>query len=148
MSLEAFKLLIKLTTSKRKKDTLSHVLLSVKVRFFSDTTLLTLLFQSGTPHDEIVGNSNQLMIVSLYNSEDPCRNHYYIMVEQVMLQDSQSFKETIFLLVAVDYVFNLEYDKSVLEPLLFLQEFVLNLKEKGQRSTVYTAIASRLSRAT
>ena len=30
-SLEAFKVLIKLTTSKRKKDTLSHVFISVKV---------------------------------------------------------------------------------------------------------------------
>ena len=148
MSLEVFKLLIKLTTSKRKKDTLSHVLLSVKVRLFYDTTLLTLLFQSGTSHDEIIGNSNQPMIVSLYDSKDPSRNHYYIMVEQVMLQDTRNFKEAIFLLVAVHYVFNLEYDKSVLEPLLFLQEFVLNLKEKGRRSAVYTAITSRLSRAT
>ena len=31
ISLEAFKHLIKLTTSKRKKDTLLHILLSVKV---------------------------------------------------------------------------------------------------------------------
>ena len=30
-SLEAFKLLINLTTSKRKKDTLSHAFMSVKV---------------------------------------------------------------------------------------------------------------------
>lgn len=31
VSLEAFKLLISLTTSKKKKDTLSHALISVKV---------------------------------------------------------------------------------------------------------------------
>ena len=120
MSLEVFKLLIKLTTSKRKKDTLSHVLLSVKVRFFSDTTLLTLLFQSGTPHDDVFGNCNQPMIVSLYYSEDPSRNHLYVMVKQVLLQHTRNFKEAIFFPVTV-YVFNLEYDKSVLEPLLFIR---------------------------
>ena len=87
------------------------------------------------------------MIVSLYDSEDPSRNNYYIMVEQELLQETRSFKEAIFLLVAVHYIFNLEYDATVIEPLLFLQEFILNLKEKGRRSAVYTAITSRLSRA-
>uniref|UniRef100_A0A1X7V755 Uncharacterized protein n=1 Tax=Amphimedon queenslandica TaxID=400682 RepID=A0A1X7V755_AMPQE len=91
ISLGAFKHLIKLTTSKRKKDTLLHILLSVK---------------SGTPHDEIVGISNQPMIVSLYDSEDPSRNNYYIMVEQELLQETRSFKEAIFLLVAIHYIFN------------------------------------------
>ena len=66
----------------------------------------------------------------------------------MLLQDTQNFKEAIFLLVAVHYVLNLEYDKSVLEPLLFLQEFILNFKEKGRRSNVYTAITSQLFRAT
>ena len=44
-------------------------------------------------------------------------------------------------------MFNLEYNGAVAEPLLFLQEFLLNLRERGRRSAVYTAITSRLSRA-
>ena len=87
------------------------------------------------------------MIVLLYDSEDPSRNHYYIMVEQELVQDTHCFKEAIFLLIATHYIFNLEYDGAVAEPLLFLQEFVLKLKERGRRSAVYTAISSRLTRA-
>lgn len=70
------------------------------------------------------------------------------MVEQELLQDTRCFKEAIFLLIAAHYILNLEYDGTVSEPLLFLQEFVLNIKEKGRRSAVYTAITSRLSSAT
>jgi hypothetical protein len=82
------------------------------------------------------------MIVLLYDSEDNSRNNHYIMVEQELLQDTRNLKEVIFPLIALHYIFNLEYDGTVLESLLFLQEFILNLKEKGRHSAVYTAITS------
>lgn len=40
VSLEAFKLLISLTTSKKKKDTLSHALISVKVCNYYNTVIV------------------------------------------------------------------------------------------------------------
>ena len=69
------------------------------------------------------------------------------MVEQELVQDTYCLKEAIFLLIATHYIFNLEYNRAVAEPLLYLQEFVLKLKERGHWSEVYTAISSCLTRA-
>ena len=104
--------------------------------------------QTGTPHDEIIGNSNQPMIVVIYDVEDNTRNHYYIMVEQELLQDTHHFNETVFLLLAVHYVFDLQYNAAVFDTLLFIQEFVCQLKDrKNKHSAFYTSISTRLYRA-
>ena len=84
----------------------------------------------------------------LYDAEDHSRNHYYIMIEQMLLQDTCCMNEAVFLFLAVHYVFNLEYDTVINGSLLFLQEFVANLKEKGKHSAFYATITSRLCRAT
>ena len=121
MSLEFFKLLITFMTSK-KKDNISHILLSVKVCLLHYWYYISSVYphyRSGTPHDEIIGNSNQPMIVLLNDSEDPSRNHYHIMVEQELVQDTNCFKEAIFLLKATHYTFNIEYNGAIAEPLLF-----------------------------
>lgn len=105
------------------------------------------ILQKGTPHDEIVGQSNQPMIVVLYDVVDNNENMYYIMIEQELLLDTRSFNEAIYLLLAVHYVFNLEYNTVVHEVMLFLQEFVCLLKSKTTKhSAVYTSITSRLFR--
>ena len=87
------------------------------------------------------------MIVCLYDAEDQSRNHYYIMIEQILLQDTHCLNEAVFLFLAVHYVFNLEYDVVINGSLLFLQEYVANLKEKGKRPATYATITSRLFRA-
>ena len=63
-----------------------------------------------------------------------------IMIEQMLLQDTRL---AVYLLLAVHYIFNLEYHGVILDSLLFLQEFVLELKEKGKWSAFYTTITSR-----
>ena len=102
----------------------------------------------GTPHNEIIGSTNQPMIVLMYDCEDSSRNDYFIMIEQELLLKTSHFDEAIFLLLAVHYVFDLEYDSSVYDTLLFLQEFVCKLKGGKKRSAVYSAITTRLYRAT
>ena len=87
------------------------------------------------------------MIVLMYDVVDSSGNVYYIMIEQELILDTRSFEEAIFLLLAVHYVFNLQYCTIVHDVLLFLQEFVCKLKSKGKHSAVYTANATKLFRA-
>ena len=88
------------------------------------------------------------MIVLMYDIEDSSRNHYYIMIEQELLQDTHHCDEAIFLLLAVHYIFNLEYNGTVSDSMLFIQEFVCKLKDtKCKHSAVYTNVTSRLYRA-
>ena len=88
------------------------------------------------------------MVVIVYDVDDPRSNHYYIMIEQELFQESRSFNQSLYLLLAVHYVFNLEYNSSAYGALCFLQEFVLNLKDKKVKHTPsYTAVTSRIYRA-
>ena len=51
-----------------------------------------------------------------------------------------------FLLLSVHYVFNLEYDTCVLEPLLFLQEFVAGIKDTSIKySALFSSVTSRMT---
>ena len=59
------------------------------------------------------------------------------MIEQVMLHDTPDFTQALFLLLAVHYVFNLEYDTCVQEPLLFLQEFVAGIKDTSNKHSAF-----------
>ena len=69
------------------------------------------------------------VIVVLKDMDDSSQDRYYIMIEQVMFNDTPDFTHALFLLLAVHYVFNLEYNVSVQKPLLFLQEFVAGIKD-------------------
>ena len=101
----------------------------------------------GTPHDEIIGSTNQPMIVVMFDSEDSSRNEYFVMIEQQLLVKTNDFRKSIFLLIAVHYVFDLEHDSTVGDTLLFLQELVCDLKGgKTKHSAVYSAISTRLYR--
>ena len=60
------------------------------------------------------------------------------MIEQELVVETNCFDEAIFLLLAVHYVFNLEYNASVSDTLVFIQEFVCKLKvSKTKHSPVY-----------
>ena len=45
-------------------------------------------------------------------------NEYFVMIEQQLLVKTNDFRESIFLLIAVHYVFDLEYDSAVGDTLL------------------------------
>ena len=71
----------------------------------------------GTPHDEIIGSTNQPMTVVMFDSEDSTRNEYF-MIEQQILVNTNDSRESIFLLIAVLYVFELEYMTQLLVTLV------------------------------
>ena len=51
----------------------------------------------------------------MYNSQDGSHNDYYVMIEQELLLKTSHFDdhEVVFLLLAVHYIFDLEYDSTV-----------------------------------
>jgi len=50
------------------------------------------------------------------------------------------------MLLAAHYIFNIQYDSLVQSPLLFLQEFVVGIKEDSIKHTAhYTNIVSHIS---
>lgn len=78
-------------------------------------------------------------------TDDSSNNHFYIIVEQQLLQKTRNFVEVLYLLLAVHYVFNLEYEATNQSALYLLQEFVCKLKHKKVKQTaVYTAMTSHL----
>ena len=79
--------------------------------------------------------------------EEALEDRFYIMTEGEMLCDCSSFSQAMFLQLAVHYVFNLQYDPTVYEPLLFLQEFVANVDDKfAKHSASFVSISSAISR--
>lgn len=83
------------------------------------------------------------MIVVMYDSEDSSRNKYFIMIEQELVIETIIFDEAVFLLLAIHYILDLEYDALVSDTLLFLQEFVCKVKgAKKKHSPVYSAIST------
>ena len=54
-------------------------------------------------------------IVLMYNSQDGSHNDYYVMIEQELLPKTSHFDnhEVVFPLLAVHYIFDLEYDSTV-----------------------------------
>ena len=62
------------------------------------------------------------MIEMMYDVEEASDNVYYIMIKQDLTQEAHNFTDAIFLLVAVHYVFNMEYKAEVHDMLLFIQE--------------------------
>lgn len=82
------------------------------------------------------------------DSEDSTSNEYFIMIEQDLLLKTARFDEALFLLLAVHYVFDLQYDVKVKEILTFLQEYVSKLKcGKVNLTATYAAVSTRLLRA-
>ena len=57
------------------------------------------------------------MIVVVFDSKDSSRNEYF-MIELQLLVKTNDFRESIFLLIAVHYVFDLEYMTQLLVTLV------------------------------
>jgi len=154
--------LVTLTTSrgkgkgKGKKDT-SRDLAAIQqrlvysVKVYMEYAIMCYCYvssQKGTPFREITPPTESPVIVILRDLDDEVRDQFYVMVENIKLHDNEDFTGALFTLIAAYYVFNIEYDTLVQSPLLFLQEFVLGIKEESTRHTAhYANIVSRISQA-
>ena len=102
--------------------------------------------QKGTPLGEITPPTETPVIIILKDLHDEARDQFFIMVENIRLHDNEDFTAALFTPLAAHYVFNIQYDSLVQSPLLFLQEFVVGIKEDSIKHTAhYANIVSRIS---
>ena len=102
--------------------------------------------QRGTPSTEINPPHNHPIIVVMKDIDDSSLDRFYIMVENVTMNDTADFTQALFMLLAVHYIFNLEYNSRVKEPLYFLQEFVARVKDTSvKHSAHFTSVCSRIT---
>ena len=68
------------------------------------------------------------------------QDRFYVKIEEEVLHDTTDFTQALFLLLAVHYIFNFQYDHQVQEPLLFLQEFVACMKDASVKHTAFYSV--------
>ena len=77
--------------------------------------------------------------------DDSSLDRFYVMVKNVM-NDTADFTQALFMLLAFHYIFILEYNSRVKEPLYYLQEFVARVKDTSvKHSAHFTSICSRIT---
>ena len=98
--------------------------------------LLLYFAQKGTPLAEINPPTNHPIIIAMMDVHDDShlQDQFYVMIEEEVLHDTTDFTQALFLLLAVHYVFNLQYDHQVQE---FLQDFVACMKDTSVKHTAF-----------
>ena len=73
---------------------------------------------------------------------------YYILVEQMALCETSTFKKALFLWFSTHYVFHLSYAPTISDFCTFFQEFIFGLPAKGKRCTSYLTTATDIQQFT
>ena len=97
------------------------------------------LFQRGTPAKEAIDPSNnQPHIVRFVDASGDIPPSYFIAVEQQLLLECRNIQCAVFLMLAVYYVFNIEYCVKVKDVLYFIQDRVLSFPDHSMKlSSLY-----------
>ena len=70
---------------------------------------------------------------------------YFLAIEQELLIECKCMSNAIFTMLAVHFVFNIEYNHQVKDVLYFLQDKVLGFPDPGfKKSSVYMSISSAI----
>ena len=102
--------------------------------------------QRGTPPKEAIDKNNNFPhIVRFVDSDDDIRTQYYIAVEQDLHMECKNMTSAIFLLLAMHYVFNIQYHPKIHDVLYFIQERVLGLTDNVRKSTQYLSFTSAIA---
>ena len=68
---------------------------------------------------------------------------YFVAIEQRVLIECKSLERAIFIMLAVHYVFNMEYHPVVKDVLYFLQQKLLELADNARKnSSMYLSVSS------
>ena len=102
--------------------------------------------QRGTPHDEAVDQyNNQPHIVRFVDATGDIPPLYFIAMEQQLMIECRDIESTIFILLAVHFVFNMEYNPKVKDIMYFFQDKVLNCADSAfKKSSMYLCISSAI----
>ena len=70
---------------------------------------------------------------------------FFVAIEQELVVECRCMPNAIFIMLAVHFVFNLEYNRNVKDVLYFLQERVLGFPDPlYKKSAVYMSISSAI----
>ena len=69
---------------------------------------------------------------------------YFVVVERLVLDDSEEFIDAVTALISAYFTFNIEYPRPLYAAFIFLQHFVLKLKDSQPVPPVVTRLLSSL----
>ena len=90
-------------------------------------------------------NNNFPHIVRFIDSDCDIPSQYFIAVEQALHVECKNIVASIFILMSIYYVFNIEYHPKIRDLLYFIQEHMLGLKDDTRRSAQYLSFTAAIS---
>lgn len=102
--------------------------------------------QRGTPPREAIDpTNNQPHIVRFIDSVENLPPLYFVAIEQQLVIECRDIDCAIFTLLAVHFVFNMEYNQKVKDIMYFLQEKVLGYVDPCfKKSSMYMNVSSAI----
>ena len=98
------------------------------------------------PLEEAVDTSNnQPHIIQFVDTADENFSpQYFIVIEQTLFIECKTIKNALFILFAVHYVFNLEYNVRVKDFYRFIQEYIMGIPDGSKRSVNFANICTSI----
>ncbi len=88
---------------------------------------------------EVPQNFPYLVLVS-----ENTHHQLYVVVERLVLHECTSFLKGLKSLISVYFTFNIEYPKALYATLIFLQHFVVNIRDKQRVPQAVVRLVSSL----
>ena len=89
-------------------------------------------------------NNNFPHIVRVIDETQDVQDKYFIAVEGTLLLECRDLVNSIFQLLSVHYVFNIQYHPKTENILLFLQEKMLGLSANGRKNPKYLSFTAAI----
>lgn len=102
--------------------------------------------QHGTPTEEVIDRSNNFPYIMSFSEDDSdIPAQHFVVIEQLPLIECRGYQTAIFVLIAVHFVFNIEYHVHVKDVLYFLQDKVMGFNDpKYRKSPMYSNVSSAI----
>ena len=103
--------------------------------------------QHGTPTKEVIDKSNNFPYIMSFTEDDSdIPAQHFVVVEQLPLIECRSYHTAIFILLAVHFVFNIEYHAHTKDMLYFLQEKVMGFSDPMyQKTPIYSNVSAAIT---
>ena len=89
-------------------------------------------------------SNEQPHIVRLYDADSDIPAHYFIAIERTKVVECKTILSALFQLLAVHYVFNLEYHPKANDIMLFLQQNIMGIKDNCKKSAIYSNVTAAI----
>ena len=80
----------------------------------------------------------------LHDADPDIPSCYFIAIEHKMVVECRGILSSLFNLLAVHYVFNLEYHPKVKDILFFLQHKILGIDDPSKKSAMYSNVTAAI----